>query len=175
MARHLPANAKDKFTGVDVDTVNIAWCSQNMPFGRYEAILPGSALPAPDRHFDLIYSHSVFTHLSPAEQDRWLKELGRVSKGLIILSVHGLYSSFLIASWSRDPKYLAKWLKEGFVDAGVPNPDISDVVDKEYYRDVAHTPCYIKSHWSNLLEVVEIIPGGFGSIHDAIVLRSKRG
>lgn len=175
MARHLPPIAKVGFTGVDVDTVNIAWCSQHMDFGRYESIVPGSVLPATDRQFDLIYSHSVFTHLSPGEQNHWLKELGRVSKGLIILSVHGLYSSFRIAAWSRDPKVLAKWLKDGFVDAGVPNPDINDVVESEYYRDVAHTPSYIRNHWSNFLDVVEVIPGGFGSVHDAIVLRSKRG
>lgn len=175
MARHLPPSARNGFTGVDVDTVNIAWCSQNLEFGRYAAILPGSTIPAADRQFDLIYSHSVFTHLSPAEQDHWLQELGRVSRGLIILSVHGLYSSFRIADWSREPKALARWLKDGFVDAGVPNPDINDVVDSEYYRDVAHTPGYIRNHWSRFLDVVEIIPGGFGSVHDAVVLRSKRG
>lgn len=174
MARHLPSETTSKFFGVDVDPVNIAWCTGNMPFGRYETIRPGSTIPAADRSFDLIYSHSVFTHLSPAEQDHWLKELGRVSKGLIILSVHGLYSSFRIAAWSRDPLPLTHWLKDGFVDAGVPNPDISDVVDTEYYRDVAHTPSYIRNRWSSFVDVVEIIPGGFGSVHDAIVLRSKR-
>jgi SAM-dependent methyltransferase len=175
MARHLSPTAKAGFTGVDVDTVNIAWCAQNMDFGRYEAILPGSTIPAADRQFDLIYSHSVFTHLSPGEQNHWLQELGRVSKGLIILSVHGLYSSFRIAAWSREPKVLANWLKTGFVDAGVPNPDINDVVDAEYYRDVAHTPAYIREHWSKFVDVVEIIPGGFGNVHDAVVLRGKRG
>lgn len=173
MARHLPSNARERFMGVDVDTVNIGWCREHMPFGRFEAILPGSTIPVPDRHFDLVYSHSVFTHLAPAEQNHWLRELSRVSKGLIILSVHGICSAFQIASWSRDPKYLAKWLKEGFVDAGVPNPDISDVVDREYYRDVAHAPSYVRRHWSSYLDVVEIIPGGFGKVHDAIVLRSK--
>ena len=64
-------------------------------------------------------------------------------------------------------------LRTGFVDAGVPNPDISDVVDKEYYRDVAHAPAYIKRDWSAILDVVEIIPGGFGNVHDAIVLRRR--
>lgn len=174
MARHLPPGAREGLMGVDVDPVNIAWCTQNMAFGRYEAIQPASAIPAPNRSFDLIYSHSVFTHLTRDEQDHWLKELGRVSRGLMILSVHGLYSSFRIAAWSRDPACLTNWLKEGFVDAGVPNPDISDVVDTEYYRDVAHTSDYIRRHWSNFLDVVEIIPGGFGNVHDAIVLRSKR-
>ena len=45
----------------------------------------------PDAYFDLIFNHSVFTHLDENYQDAWLAELERVTKpgGVLVLSVSG--------------------------------------------------------------------------------------
>jgi predicted SAM-dependent methyltransferase len=171
MGRHLPTELRANFVGVDVDPVNIEWSRTNMPFGRYETIDPYSRTQFDQKSFDLIYSHSVLTHLCEKDQDHWLAELARICRGTIILSVHGLYSVATIACWAKQPETMWAWMKSGFVNAPTPNPDISDVTDPEYYRDVAHTHAYVREHWSRFVTVVEIIPGGFGRLHDAVVCR----
>lgn len=172
MSRHLPLDLRPRFIGLDVDPVNILWCRENMGFGEYHVIDPYGVTSLSDRSCDLIYSHSVMTHLSEADQNHWLAELNRISRGLIILSVHGLVSATVV-DWTKDRALLDFWFDRGFVNSPEPNPDIADVTDPEYYRDVAHTPSYIQEIWNNYLEVVDIIPGGFGPIHDAVVCRSK--
>jgi hypothetical protein len=173
MARHLPQPLMGRFAGVDVDPVNVEWCEQNIPFGEYFVIDPHGRIPAQDGWFDLVYSYSVFTHLSEEDQDHWLQELARVTKGVIVVSVHGLYAAAHMASWAHLPEVVGPWLQHGFQDAGIPNPDISDVVDSDYYRDVAHTPAYIRDRWSQYVDVLDIIPGGIGADHDAVVCRPK--
>jgi SAM-dependent methyltransferase len=44
-----------------------------------------------DEFFDLIYSISVFTHLSEHVQKEWMRELNRVLKknGFVLITVHG--------------------------------------------------------------------------------------
>jgi 2-polyprenyl-3-methyl-5-hydroxy-6-metoxy-1,4-benzoquinol methylase len=173
MSRHLPESLRETFEGVDVDPVNVGWCQENIPWGRYSEINQRGRLNLPDQSFNLVYSYSVFTHLSEADQDHWLQELARVCRGVIVVSVHGLYSAAHIASWAVLPEFVCNWLQQGFQDAGISNPDISDVVEPDYYRDVAHTPAYIRDHWSEYVEVLDIIPGGIGKHHDAIVCRPK--
>ncbi len=77
--------------GVDIDERAIRWAQDNMPYATFKV---NSALPPldyPDDSFDLVYNHSVFTHLDEEYQDRWLEELRRVTKpgGTILLTVHG--------------------------------------------------------------------------------------
>lgn len=173
MARHLPPPLMAGFAGVDVDPVNVEWCDQNIPFGEYFVIEPHGRIPAQDKWFDLVYSYSVLTHLSEADQDHWLKELARVTRGIIVVSVHSLYAAAHLASWATLPEFVGNWLQQGFQDSGVSNPDISDVVENGYYRDIAHTPAYIREYWSEYLDVLDIIPGGIGKDHDAVVCRPK--
>jgi len=174
MIRHLPTSVHQKAFGADVDPKGINWCREKMGFGRYEILKPSTKMEILDDSFDLIYSHSVLTHLGEEEQFFWLQELNRVSRGVMILSVHGLYSAACIAGWAQIPNVLADWFKSGFKDSQIPNSDINDVVSEGYYRDVAHTPQYIYDNWSRYLHVVDIIPGGFGILHDAIICRPLR-
>ena len=173
MARHLPANLRGAFVGADVDPVNIEWSRNHVPFGQFVTIDPYASTQFESKSFDLIYSHSVLTHLSEKDQDHWLQELSRLCRGLMILSVNGVVHVASIASWAKKADEFWMWVEHGFRDAGRPNPDIQDVTDSEYYRDVAHSPEYIRRHWSQFVEVIDIIPGGFGHIHDAVVCRAK--
>ena len=51
-------------------------------------------LPFPDEHFDLVFNHSVFTHLDADYQDLWLEELRRITQpnGIVILTVQGSHA-----------------------------------------------------------------------------------
>lgn len=172
MGRHMPPMLQENFTGADVDPINIEWSRANIPFGRYEVLDPYGPAPFEDNSFDFVYSHSVLTHLSEKDQDHWLRELSRITEGLMVLSVHGPYSNSNF-QWAENPAAVYNFLNLGFVNSPLPNPDIADVTDPEYYRDVGHSPAYIREHWSQFVDVVEIIPRGFGTLHDAVVCRPK--
>jgi hypothetical protein len=173
MARHVPASLRAGLVGIDVDPVNIEWCKTNMPFGTYLCVDPYAQTVLPNQTFDLIYSHSVMTHLNEEDQFIWLKELSRISRGIIILSVHGMFSSAKFP-WTENNEWLYAYLERGFQPGKHQNPDIADVTKPGYYTDVAVTAKYIRERWSSFVDVHEIISGGFGILHDAVVC-SPRG
>jgi hypothetical protein len=175
MARHLPMVLRNNFCGCDVDPINVDWCKRYMPFGQYFQIPTHPDAEVFTKQHDLIYSHSVLTHLSEDVQHLWLEQLARAlkPKGLALLTVHGLVSNARIAEWAKEAPLFNMWLERGFVDSPTPNPDINDVTDIEYYRDVAHTPEYIFSNWSKYFDVLDIIPGAIAQIQDVVVCRSK--
>lgn len=174
MFRHLPANIRNVCVGADVDSVNVEWCRGNLS-GQFEVLHPTEGFQQPGKVFDLIYGWSVMTHLSEDNQFLWLQHLNEVCRniGLMVLSVHGL-SLAGDTLWGQMPECLLNWMETGFQDADDENPDISDVVPAGYYRDTAHMPTYIKDTWSRYVEVVDVIPGGFGFLHDAVVCRRKK-
>ena len=174
IARHIPHRLRKGFRGVDVDAVNIDWCSGNLPWGKFEPISPGGKIKAKGGHFSLSYGWSVMTHLSEDEQDHWLRELNRVTDGLLVISVHGFVHASKLATWLIDEPHISEWVSSGFRDSGVENKDIADQVPEGYYRDVAHCPAYIVERWSKIVDVVDIIPGGFGEFHDAVVCRTRK-
>jgi SAM-dependent methyltransferase len=80
-----------EFHGVDVDEEAVEWCRQHLKAAQFFANNPEPPLPYPDRHFDIIYCLSVFTHLDELMQDAWLAELARLLApgGVLLLTVHG--------------------------------------------------------------------------------------
>ena len=77
--------------GVDVDAQAISWAAKHIPFARFSVNKALPPLEFPDGYFDLVFNHSVFSHLPEDYQDAWLAELNRVTspKGLLLLSVGG--------------------------------------------------------------------------------------
>jgi SAM-dependent methyltransferase len=169
MARHLPIEARDKFVGVYIDPINIRWCRENLPFGSYILIDINPPTPFDAGTFDLIYSHSVLTHLNENNQDKWLREIARICRGIAILSVHSHYSESM-NSWCEDIDMLTRFLDRGFVCTEKANKDLEEEFG-DYYTDSAYTHGHIRTHWSKYLEVMDIIPAGFGGLHDAVVCR----
>lgn len=171
--RFTPELARHGIAGIDIDPINISWCERNLPFGDFAVVEPFGRTPFADRSFDLIYSHSVMTHLSEDDQFVWLKELSRISRGILLFSVHGPYSAATRGTiWAADPPAFLDWLEKGFRNPRRGNEDLADIAPEGYYRDVAHTATYIKRAWSRYVEVLDVISGGFGTSHDAVVCRA---
>ena len=86
---HSPAGAR--IVGTDYNPRLIDWCSKNLPFARF--ITNDLAPPLPDLggDFELIYSFSVFTHLTADLQQTWMEELSRVLApgGFLAVTTHG--------------------------------------------------------------------------------------
>lgn len=169
--RHLPKEMQANAHGADVDSVNIEWNKENLPFGTFTQLYPSTPFPYEDNSFDLICGTSVFTHLDEEEQFFWLKELNRISRGYILLSIHGMLRASQVG-WHNDREAIREWLKKGFINAKTPLPDIADVVGEDYYRSVAHTWKYIHDVWNDYVEVVDIVPGTISN-QDAVVCRVK--
>lgn len=76
--------------GVDVQAEKVLWAAENLspPF-RFATTTTVPHLPFPDRHFELIFAGSVFTHLGELHV-AWLAELRRILApgGLIYLTLH---------------------------------------------------------------------------------------
>lgn len=155
--------------GADIDTEAIEWCRANLGFARFVVNESRAAMPFPDRHFDLIYGISVFTHLDEDMQNFWLAELQRVARpgGILILSVHGasIYERNLSASKLRslrrdgirfDVRTTGRFKVDGLPD---------------FYQMAYHTRDYIERVWTRYFSIIDYVPQGIVGHQDAVVLR----
>jgi SAM-dependent methyltransferase len=77
--------------GSDVSEPAVAWCRENLPFGRFEVNGLAPPLVFADESFDLVYALSVFTHLTADLQPAWRDELRRILRpgGRLLVTTHG--------------------------------------------------------------------------------------
>jgi SAM-dependent methyltransferase len=167
--------AASSLYGVDIDERAVRWVQQNL---RYVTASVCGGLPPlefPDGFFDLVYNHSVLTHLDERYQDAWLRELRRVTRpgGLVLLSVHGDHAFSLFerdsANGGGDISELrARFDQEGFVfvdkdnNVGGPFPD--------FYHSSFHASWYVFEHWSRLFTIKAYVPRGSLDFQDFILL-----
>ncbi len=80
-----------RLSGCDCDERTIVWCTNN--FAKINFQVNDMEPPAPflDSSFDVVYSVSVFTHLSERHQYAWFRDNLRVVRpgGYVIVTVHG--------------------------------------------------------------------------------------
>ncbi|MDV7395980.1 class I SAM-dependent methyltransferase, partial [Arthrospira platensis SPKY1] len=99
IVRHLPGLLPDsEIHGTDYNPNTIAWCKANIKGVQFEKNELDPPTVYPDKHFDLIYGISIFTHLSEPRHFSWFDELMRIAKpgAVILLTTHGnLYKRVL--------------------------------------------------------------------------------
>ena len=164
--------------GVDIDARAIAWVQENLPYVTAKVNQTQPPLDYPDGFFDLVFNHSVFTHIDEVAQDAWLAELRRITKpgGLVLLTVHGerAYHEFEAASRSvggapdvvRDVlarNGIAYSSQDGWV--GGPFP--------EGYHTTFHAPWYVFEHWGRYFEVRAFVPHGSLDLQDFVLLQRR--
>jgi SAM-dependent methyltransferase len=105
--RHfLPEARTAELWGVDIDADSIDWLRENLcPPLHAARVRPDPPTDFESASFDLIWSVSVFTHLTDSSA-RWLLELHRLLKpgGLLIATYMGRWNSTAIAHepWEED-------------------------------------------------------------------------
>lgn len=151
--------------GTDIDAEAIAWCREHIPYVKFSINAGDPPLPFGDSTFDLVYSHSVFTHIDEWRQDAWLSELCRVARpgGLLILSTHGE------VALGDDPYGIRQRLEdEGivFIDDAITE----DFPLPAWYQNTYHAPWYIFEHWGRWFQIRGYVPGGALGVQDHVLL-----
>ena len=161
--------------GIDIDQFNIDWCKENLPkadFARCEFDPPTKF---DNDTFELIYAHSVLTHLGLEDEEAWLTELNRILSptGIGCVTFTSEFGTHLIhnAHMHSEPEFWTEFWNTGRIDFG----EYKIGVDKGragYYRTVAQTQLYVLSVWSQKIDIIKIIPG-FANNQDAVIFRKK--
>jgi SAM-dependent methyltransferase len=162
--------------GCDVDAEAIAWLQSHLTYADAVVNSPLPPLPYPDDSFDLIFNHSVFSHIDEQRQDAMLAELARVAQpgAHIVLTVHG-EPAFQIHEQLRrgggqDPApERAQLEREGILflpsrQAGFP----------DWYATTYHTTGYVFEHWSRRFTVEAYVCAGALGFQDTVLLSNGR-
>jgi SAM-dependent methyltransferase len=115
--------------------------------------LPSPPLSYSDQQFDLIYTFSVFTHLSEPHQSLWMNELRRVLRpgGHLLLTTCGdPYAAVL------PPEAQQEYRRGRLV---VLRPDASGSPGDYGACHVVHPANYVREHLATKFEVVHSVPG----------------
>lgn len=150
--------------GCDVLGEAIATCQRRFPKGCFVTNRAAPPLRFEDAQFDLIYSYSVFTHLSEANHRAWLKELGRLLRpgGMMLHTVHSY--EYLRRTAFFSPESLNKYQLPGSVEAFIRSGrDYFYAVDNPLMPEYGHTiirKAYVMERWPQagglaLLDYVE--------------------
>ena len=165
--------------GCDIDAEAVAWVEEHLPHVRATVNDGLPPLPYATDSFDLVFNHSVLTHIPEHYQDAWLEELGRVVRpdGFVVLTVSGdrPFAEFResVVDAGRDPQPWDRLYRErGFVyveeDGWVDGPFPG------FYHTTFHAPWYVFEHWSRFLEVRAYVVRGALDFQDVVVLRPFR-
>jgi SAM-dependent methyltransferase len=162
--------------GVDIDARAVAWAQDNIGWAECKVNQPLPPLDYSDGFFDLVFSHSVFTHIDEHYQDAWLDELRRVVKpgGYVMLSIHGeaVFTTFekAVAGRGGDPSVIRRELGARGISfikddafTGGPFPD--------FYHSTFHAPWYVFEHWGRWFDVVAFLPQRSMNYQDFVLLR----
>ena len=130
-------------------------------------------LPIEDRTFDLISAMSVFTHIDETETS-WLLELRRIMKpgAIAIVTVHN------DDTWLNLPLELRSVVETYSPElAAMPSlPRGRSVsswrVDDPYRCNTFHSNDYIRTQWSRIFDIKEILPLAFDA-QAAVVLQKR--
>jgi SAM-dependent methyltransferase len=154
--------------GTDIDAEAIAWCREHIPYARVGVNHADPPLPYPDGAFDLVFNHSVFTHIDERRQDLWLTELQRITRpgGFVVLSAHGE-----VALPEDAWELRGRLEREGiaFIDGSLPR----DFPLPDWYQTTFHAPWYVFEHWGQWFDIRGYLPGGDLDLQDHILLERR--
>jgi 2-polyprenyl-3-methyl-5-hydroxy-6-metoxy-1,4-benzoquinol methylase len=188
LARWLPsALPNSEVSGSDVRTAAADWCAANLR-GTFRPNAIEPPLPFPDQSFDLVVSLSVFTHLTRASNERWIRELVRVTKpdGRLLLSMLGTFALFVIqrmphnqavfemsAEQARD--YARRLANEHWL-LHPTSPEILAGIDgvEAGYGQAFNDETFVRTAWAPWVDVVGVVPAGQGLFQDFYALRPRR-
>ena len=160
--RHLCATRPSELYGTDINAEQIAWCRANLPFASFGVNGPTPPLRFTEDSLGLVYSFSVFTHLTRELQRAWLLELLRVLRpgGHLVITTHGEAH----AQSCLEGHDLDRFRSGSLV---VVHPQAANIPDTYAACAAYHPEGYVMDHLAPEFELVEFRRGG--------VVDQKRG
>jgi SAM-dependent methyltransferase len=154
--RHFHAEAElAEFHGCDLHAPTLEWLRANTTMPVKLFLAPERPpLPVPDKHYDLIFALSVFTHITDAWAE-WLLEVHRV------LSNDGVFICTFQGSGMADQLRLAPWHEEWSDRRFGMNVLNAGLSWGQGGPSVWHAPWWIRAHWGRAFEIEELRPHGF--------------
>ena len=152
------------FHGSDLNPKLAAWCAANLP-GTYRANGLRPPLANAEDSLDLVYAHSVLTHLTEPTATAWLAEIARVLRpgGLAFMTFH-------------DEAYAAAWAPGDIAAQLAREPYVvwNNALEGSNYISAWTTRTRLAEMAAPWFDVAEIIPGRNDEPAQAIaVLRAK--
>ncbi len=165
MRHFLPEAAGCELWGCDIDERSVDWINAELS-PPLHAFANGEVPPLdqPSSSFDLVWSVSVFTHLTD-HWAGWLAELHRVLRpgGLAIVSFLGgaMYEVWTEEEWHPDRIGMLVLNHGQDWELGGPT--------------VFHSPWWLHEHWGRAFEIVELREGTAPREHGLVLLRRRAG
>jgi SAM-dependent methyltransferase len=165
MRHFLPEAEVCDLWGCDIDGRSVDWINAELDpplhaFANREV----PPLEQPPASFDLVWSVSVFTHLTD-HWAGWLAELHRVLRpgGLAIISFLGgaMYEAWTGEAWEPDRIGMTVLDHGQDWERGGPT--------------VFHSPWWLREHWGRAFEIVQMREGGAPREHGLVLLRRRAG
>jgi SAM-dependent methyltransferase len=150
--------------GCDIHAESINWGKANLcpPLHMFKSE-ERPPLPLRDEQLDLIWTMSVFTHLTDT-WSAWLLELHRILRpnGLLIASFMGEGMSEILANEPWD---------ESRIGMNVLGPGMGWEAGGPM---VLHSPWWIEAHWGRAFDVLSMRPTGLIGTGQGVVVMRKR-
>lgn len=155
IARFVPPRVK--LYGCDVNGPVIDYCQRNLTQHSFYRNPLYPPLKYADNFFDVVYSFSIFSHLTKEVEELWLEELLRVGKPgcYYFITVHGDW----VIEATMSPEEKATVDRDGFFFKKVHGREGNEYDMPDYYEASYHNGDYIKREWSRYLDIIDIVGG----------------
>jgi SAM-dependent methyltransferase len=164
-----------RVTGVDIDAEAVGWLRTRIPEATLLVINELPPMPLAEESFDLVYCHSVFTHLDVGYQDRWLEELVRVCQpgATLVVSFSGQTAFHKLEEQWKDAGGDPAPLRQQLEEVGllyIADDEWTNGPFPEFYHSTFHTTAYVREHWGKFFRILHHIPSGSLAFQDLIVM-----
>jgi SAM-dependent methyltransferase len=169
-----PFEKNRELWGVDIGSGPIHWATMHLsPPLRFATTTTAPHLPFEQDSFDLIYSGSVFSHITDLA-DAWLLELRRILRpgGWMYLTVHDKNSMRLLLDVHQTK--LARWLRRENDAHHFSSENFSKLVLSQTPKGAQtfYDIDFLRRVWGQHLEIVNVHPEAYG-YQTALVLRKR--
>jgi SAM-dependent methyltransferase len=177
----------DRLWGIDCMPEAIALCTSTNRHSHFELVNPFPPTSVPDSSFDLVYSYSVFSHLSEDAHLAWLGEFKRILKaGGLAIATTRPRDFILTCAEARAAKEERDWA-QGTVLAFRDTEDAlrrydrgeylyeglgaGGVLDASFFGETCIPQQYVVEHWTKLFEFIGYIDDRRLCLQNVVVVR----